>query len=229
MTIRTVNMMLGRAERDAQDVDVPINSKDVARHEEFIYTIVNRNELRDHNAARSADEVQDIQRIEAPKRKRSTRTTVTDEDYEPGQTRQRTRSSASSTPRRGTQKPKPQEPIPLPQPIDSPERAMGEALLDDAVMNPEVQIALPFDPEIPVGVSPSVQQSFQMINHRLLVLERRAQKFSEPTQWQMQQIEEDLRQTVTGLVVDQVEQLRTILDVSIATLYAEIRSLLHDY
>ena len=44
----------------------------------------------------------------------------------------------------------------------------------------------------------------------------------------MQQIEEDLQQRVTGLVVDQVEQLRTNLDVSIATSHAELRSLLHD-
>jgi hypothetical protein len=160
MTIRTVNMMLGRAERDSQDVDIPMNSKDVARHEDFLYTIVNRNELRAHNATFEREEIQEIQRGEAPKRKRSTRNAVADEDYEPGQTRQRARGSASATPRRGTQKPKPQGPIPLPQPVDTPERAVGEVLLDDAIMNPEVQIALPFDPEIPIGVSPSVQQSF---------------------------------------------------------------------
>jgi hypothetical protein len=152
--------MLGRAEKDAQDVDVPMHSKDVARHEEFLYTIVSRNELREHNSAREVENTQDTIRVEAPKRKRSTKQSGGDDDYVPSQPRQRQRSSTSSTPRRTTSKSRAQEPIPLPQPIDSPERAMGEALLDDAVMNPEVQIAIPFDPEIPVGVSPSVQQSF---------------------------------------------------------------------
>jgi len=43
-TIRTARLMLGKAEVNAQDVDVPLYLKDVVRHQEFLWNLTTRRE-----------------------------------------------------------------------------------------------------------------------------------------------------------------------------------------
>ena len=99
-TIRTARLMLGRAEVNAQDVDVPLHSKDVIRHQEFLWALTTRRDAQQQEDVSLTTTTTNMeQAIHA-----HNETQRNENEYVPRLTRTRTRSSSTTPQKRSKSK-----------------------------------------------------------------------------------------------------------------------------
>jgi len=109
-----------------------------------------------------------------------------------------------------------------PQFIDLP-LSQGEPNLDNpAIWNPDVPIALVLDPIVPNDVA-AVGDHLQVINNRLVVLERRATTIPEPTQWEMQNIN-NLQRSLEGMTESRMTIIQNDIKEQILASHADLTS-----